>query len=188
MLYACSLTRGVYIDLRPTLETTDFLFSLKRFIARRGRPERIYSDNGGTFIGAASWIRTVMKDEKLQSYLASKEIKWLFNLSRAPWWGGQFERLIGLLKVALRKSIGNGLLWWKELEEVFLDVETTLNNRPLGYVEDDIQFPILSPYSMLFPAVSCQKDRRIIEDSELRKRAKHLLKCKEAVWNRWSKE
>ena len=27
-----------------------------------------------------------------------------------------------------------------------------------------------------------------IETAYLRKRAKHLLKCKEAVWRRWSKE
>ena len=32
-----------------------------------------------------------------------------------------------------------------ELEEVILDVETTLNNRPLGYVEDDIYMPVLTP-------------------------------------------
>lgn len=135
-------------------------------------------------------MRTVMKDEKLQGYLASNEIKWQFNLSRAPWWGGQFERLIGLIKGALRKSIGSGLLWWTELEEVLLDVEITLNNRPLGYLEDDIQLPVLTPYSMLFQNSNVLPERSAhhIEDGELRKRAKHLLKCKEAVWKRWSKE
>ena len=46
LLYACSLTRGVYLDLLPSLETAECLRSLKQFIARRGRPERIYSDNG----------------------------------------------------------------------------------------------------------------------------------------------
>ena len=38
-----------------------------------------------------------------------------------------------------------GHLRWHKLEEVILDVETTLNNRPLGYLEDDIQMPILTP-------------------------------------------
>ena len=52
--------------------------------------------------------------------------------------GGQFERLIGVMKKSMYKAIGNGYLRWHESEEVFLDVETTLNNRPLGYVEDDI--------------------------------------------------
>ncbi len=131
LLYACSLTRGIYIDLLPSLELTEFILSLKRFIVRRGRPERIYSDNGGTFIGAARWMKAVSEDERIQNFLSVRQISWQFNLSRAPWWGGQFERMIGLVKGALNKTIGNGFLAWKELEEILLDVEFSLNNRPL---------------------------------------------------------
>ena len=58
---------------------------------------------------------------------------------------GQFEKLIGIMKQSMYKAIGNGQLRWYELEEVILDVETTLNNRPLGYVEDDIYMPVLTP-------------------------------------------
>ena len=88
--------------------------------------------------------------EKMQDYLAHEHIKWQFNLSRAAWWGGQFERLIGLVKTALNKTIGKGLLTWAELCEVVLDVEIALNNRPLCYLEDDIQLPVLTPNSLLF--------------------------------------
>ena len=71
VLYACSLTRGVYLDLLPSLETDKFLTSLKGFIARRGRPQVIYSDNGSTFNAAADWISKVRKEEKFHHYLAS---------------------------------------------------------------------------------------------------------------------
>ena len=190
LLYACSLTRGVYLDLLPNLETAECLTSIKQFIARRGRPERIYSDNGRTFVGAAKWMRAVMKDERLQNYLSTNEIKWQFNLSRAPWWGGQFERMIGLVKSALNKTIGNGMLRWKELQEVLLDVEVTLNSRPLSYVENDVQLPILTPNSMLFMQsnVLPELEPHRIQTADLRKRAKHLLKCKQAMWRRWSQE
>ena len=57
LLYACSLTRALFLDLLPSLETTEFLASLKRFIAWRGRPQKMYSDNGKTFVGAAKWIK-----------------------------------------------------------------------------------------------------------------------------------
>ena len=53
VLSACSLTRGIYLELLSSLETSEFLRSLKRFIARGGRPEKIYSDNGRTFVAAA---------------------------------------------------------------------------------------------------------------------------------------
>ena len=138
LLYACSLTRALFLDLLPNLETKEFLASFKRFIARRGRPQKVYSDNGRTFVGAAQWIKQVMQDERFQNFLAYQGIKWQFNLSRAPWWGGQFERMVGLVKGALYKCIGNGLLSWAELQEVLLDIEVALNNRPLSYVDEDI--------------------------------------------------
>ena len=64
-----------------------------------------------------------MRDETFHDYLAHNGIKWKFNLSGAPWWGGQFERLIGLVKRALHKTIGSGMLTWEELQDVILDVE-----------------------------------------------------------------
>ena len=56
---------------------------------------------------------------------------------------GQFERMIGLVKNAFNIVIGCGLLSWQELKEVLLDVEITLNEWPLSYVEDDVALPIL---------------------------------------------
>ena len=112
--------------------------------------QKIPSDNGKTFVGAANLLKTIMSDEKVHDYLAKQRITWQFNLSRAPWWGGQFERLIGLVKRTLYKSLGGGLLTWAELQDILLDVEVALNNRPLSYVEDDSQLPVLTPNSLLF--------------------------------------
>ena len=168
----------------------EFLGTLKRFIARRRRPDKIYSDNGRTFVGAARWVRTVMADEKLQDFLANKEIKWQFNLSHAPWLGGQFERMVGLVKTSLYKTIGKGCLTWTELGGVLLDVEVTLNNRPLSYIEDDPQFQILTPYSLMFTSSNNLPEMAAhhVRDKDLRKRAKFLKRCKHVVWRRWTTE
>ena len=189
-LYACSVTRALYLELLPNMETSEFLKSLKRFIARCGRPEKIYSDNGRTFVGAANWLKAVMTDERLNDFVARQGIKWQFNLSHAPWWGGQFERLVGLVKRSLYKSIGNGSLTWGELQEVVLDVEVALNNRPLSYVEDDVQLPVLTPNSLLFdqPNLLPELDPCHLETGDLRKREKHLKRCKDVVWRRWTGE
>ena len=45
--------------------------------------------------------------------------------SRAPWLGGQCERMFSLLKNTLYKTVGKSKLEWKELEEVLTDIETT---------------------------------------------------------------
>ena len=51
--------------------------------------------------------------------------------------------MIRLVKTALNKTIGNGMVRWKELEEVLLDVEVALNNRPLCHLDEDLQLPVL---------------------------------------------
>ncbi|XP_058951747.2 uncharacterized protein [Pocillopora verrucosa] len=141
---------AVHLELVPSLKTGAFLPCLKRLIARRGRPRVIYSDNGSTFVKAAKWLKQVREDEKLQGYLESHDIKWKFNLSNAPWWGGQFERLIGVVKKAMHKVIGRGSLFWNELIDVLLEVETQVNRRLLNYVQDDPDLPILRAATFLF--------------------------------------
>lgn len=90
VIYSCSLTR-VFLELLPSMETGEFIKSLKRLIVRRGRPTKIYSDNRKTFIASANWLKKVSKDEKFNDYLSNHAITWQFNLSHAPWWGGQLE-------------------------------------------------------------------------------------------------
>ena len=94
------------------------------------------------------------------------------------------------MKQALYKSIGKGNLRWEELDSVILDIETTLNARPLSYVEDDVQMPLLTPATMLFgqPNLVPEEDPEQIEQSDLRKRARYLQRCKGVLWSRWSSE
>ena len=54
VIYSCSLNRAVFLELLPSLDTGEFIESLKPLIARRGRLTKIYSDSGRTFIAAAN--------------------------------------------------------------------------------------------------------------------------------------
>ena len=174
ILFACSLTRAMYLNLAISFQTNEFLLSQKGLIARRARPSTIYSDNGSTFTGAVSWITQVQNDEKLNDFLARHQITWKFNLSRAPWWRGQFERMIELVKTALRTTIGNAYLTFDELKEVFLDLEIAMNGRPLSYVADDAQLSVLTPNSKLFiqPNILPEREVHYEENPQLRRRSR----------------
>jgi hypothetical protein len=76
----------VYLELLKSLEVGEFIQSVKRFIARRGRPSKVYSDNGKTFVAAAKWLAKVQRNESFNYFLSEHSITWQFNLSRAPWW------------------------------------------------------------------------------------------------------
>ena len=190
LLFACSLTRAVHLELLTDQTTAGFIRCLKHFIARRGRPTKIYSDDGRSFVAASRWLKSVMREEKLQDYLAHHNILWQFNLARAPWWGGQFERLFGVVKQSFYKSMGRAYLTFGELEEVALEVEVAVNNRPLSYVEDDVELPVLTPNVMMhgLPNLLPEEDAESVEDVELRKRTRYLRRCKDILWSRWTTE
>eukprot|EP00794_Sanderia_malayensis_P014442 gene14442-biopygen11541 len=98
--------------------------------------------------------------------------------------------MVGLVKQSLYKTIGNANLKWSELEEVIIDIEVALNNRPLSYVEDDIQLPILTPNAIQFglPNIIPEEEVDEIEDLDVRKRARYLRRCKDVLWTRWTGE
>ncbi|XP_028414391.1 uncharacterized protein LOC114537541 [Dendronephthya gigantea] len=190
VIFSCSLSRAVHLELMRNLETTSFIPCFKRLVARRGRPRTIYSDNGTTFVKASKWLKQIRNDERVQGLLQQYDVSWKFNLSRAPWWGGQFERLIGVVRNAMYKVIGGATLTWSELIDVLLDVEIQINRRPLSYMEDDVELPALTPCTFLFQRTSelPESEPWRIDDEDLRKRAKYLTTCKNSLWRRWQRE
>ena len=96
-----------------------------------------------------------------------------------------------MVKNSLYKTIGKTSLSFDEFEDVILDVEQTLNNRPLSYVEDDIQFPVLTPNNLIYGEpnfIPSVEDHYLIEKGDLRKRFQYVKKCKDDAWNRWTRE
>ena len=98
--------------------------------------------------------------------MSNKSITWKFNLSKAPWWGGQFERLIRLTKRTLYITIGKSHLKWAELEEVLLDIDVNLNSRPLKYIKDDIAHQPLTLNSILPRDVMLPTDQEVTSEDE----------------------
>ena len=190
LIYTCSLTRGLHLELLPNLSFDEFLASFKRFIAVRGRPRKMISDNGKTFHAASRWIKKAIRDERFHAFLHEHQIHWQFNLSKASWWGGIFERMVALVKNSLYKVVGAAKLTYKELEDVLLDIQIVLNNRPLTYCEDDVQLPVLTPNLMILGKANYLLEllSEDVEKGDLRKRAKYLKQCKDALWRRWRNE
>ena len=94
------------------------------------------------------------------------------------------------MKSMFYKIVGQGLLTWEELSEVILDIEVTMNNHPLCYMEGDVQLPTITPnvFLMLNSHVLAELQPYRIEERDLRKRAKFLMKTKGAIWLRWTTE
>ena len=97
--------------------------------------------------------------------------------------------MVELVKQYLYKTTRRANLSKKEFEEIVMDIEVTLNNRPLMYVEEDIQMPVLTPNTLLYGQPLLVPEEDLDEDfPETKRRQRYLNKCKDAAWTRWTKE
>ena len=74
-LFTCASTRAVHLKLRSDLTTLEFQRALKEFIARRGQPQIMISDNGKTFVATGKWLKVLKKDESLFNFIGKLKIK-----------------------------------------------------------------------------------------------------------------
>lgn len=185
-LFTCAVFRAVHFELVTSLSTASFLMTLRRFIARRGRPSVIYSDNGTNFVGLSNMFKQ-LDFEKLTRTLAIEQIQWKFNPPSAAWWGGFWERLNGILKRLLRRTLKRSCLDYEEMLTVLLDCEAVINSRPITFLSESKQDVLPITPSMFLQEVKeiGVLDLDKIERCDLSKRYLYRQKIKEDLRKRF---
>ncbi|OXA48910.1 uncharacterized protein LOC110854898 [Folsomia candida] len=188
-LFTCAVYRCVHLELVGSISTESFLLALERFIARRGRPTTIYSDNGTNFTGASHYFKE-LNWKKIEKETAMKRINWIFNPPSAPWWGGWWERLIKIVKDLLRRMLGNSRVDYQQLESCICSVESVVNARPLTFVTEDPEDLI-----PLTPAMFLQDNQEtnfpeaeLLEGDMLRMKSKGMLELRNQLRSRFRRE
>ncbi|GFU62852.1 integrase catalytic domain-containing protein, partial [Trichonephila clavipes] len=108
VLYTCAIYRALHLELVSSLSTDAFLLSFRRFVARRGRPRIIYSDNGTNFRSAYNELVDIDWNE-VSRYAEIQRITWKFIPPTLVWWGGFWERLVRTVKELLRRTLGKAI-------------------------------------------------------------------------------
>ena len=99
------------------------------------------SDNATTYQAAANQIRRLCSSQNLQTVLTQRDTQWQFIPKRAPWYGGMWERLIGVAKTTLKKTLGRTSTDLQTLQTVITEVESIMNDRPLTVVSSSRDDP-----------------------------------------------
>ena len=193
-LFTCLVVRAVHLEVVPKLDTDSCLNAIARFIARRGQPLTIISDNGTNFVGAEREFREYVSSwnkEYIAESLAQKGVKWTFNPPASPHFGGPWERMVRSCKQAMYSILGNQSLTEEVLQTTLCLIEQTLNGRPLTPVSSDVKdLEALTPNHFLLGKPSlCLPILPYAEDYlDHRKAFRQSQAYADTIWNRFRKE
>lgn len=139
-LFTCLVVRAVHLEIVNDLTAEEGLLSIRRMIATRGIPTLITSDNAQHF--------KLMAETLENQYCITKRINWRFIPQRAPWFGGYYERLVGIVKNCLKRTLQKHLLKDNQLSTIVKEVEAVINTRPLTCIDSELEH-VLRPADFL---------------------------------------
>ncbi|XP_062557610.1 uncharacterized protein LOC134222475 [Armigeres subalbatus] len=193
-LFTCLTTRAIHLEVAASLSTESCKQAIRRFIARRGSPQEIYSDQGTNFQGVsgelAKQIRCV--NQSLASNITNQRTQWKFNPPYAPHMGGVWERLVRSVKKGLSCLLTDRHPDDEALATVLAEVESLVNSRPLTYLPLDSEtnealtpnhFLLLSSSGIVQPATMPTE-----EAAALRSNWNAIQVMLDNFWKRWIKE
>ncbi len=189
-IFTCFNTRAIHIEMLNSLEADSFVNGLRRFIARRGTPTTLYSDNATNFTSASKQL-TVAHDEMVQVYCAKKMIEWKFIPPRASHFGGAWERLIGTIR-----KVSDGILEKHDrmtdeiLSTFFCEIESIVNGRPLTKISEDVMDPSpLTPNHLLLLRGNPNLSLGASKCNDIyRSRWRHVQSLGDQFWKQWTRQ
>ena len=149
----CATSQFTYLELSPGMTSVSFIVlkdllvivvHLQRFLA---------SDNFKSF-----------KSNKTEAYFKEIDVTWKPILENSPWWGGFYERLTTILKLALQKIVGSAKLNFEELHTVLVQIENMMNTRPLTYLSEENCNEHITPSHLMYGQNINRRD--IINDND----------------------
>ncbi|KYN12710.1 hypothetical protein ALC57_15113 [Trachymyrmex cornetzi] len=190
--------KAVHLEVVSDLTSDGFLAVLRRFVARRGMPEHIYSDNGTNFVGANKQLREMyalfnsdQHKEQVNKFACNHRITWHFIPPAAPHFGGLWESMVKLFKHHFKRVVGDSLFTFKELNTFTIKIESILNSRPITILSCDLNdLLVLSPaHYLIGKRLTALPEGNLTSVPANRLSTwQHISKVRQHFWARWNLE
>ncbi|XP_045024595.1 uncharacterized protein LOC123469606 [Daphnia magna] len=200
-LFTCFVTRAVYLEIA---------LAFRRFIAIRGTPAVVFSDNGTNLVAGEREMQAGMdnltrkaakcpKEEKdcnldhkkISEETARRRLVWRFSPPSGPHFGGGWERIVQSSKRALRVVLQDRAVCDEVLLTTFAEVTSILNGKLLSKVSTDAdELEPLTPnhFLLLRPHPHIPPDEEKAFTGHSRRRWKQAQFIVYQFWRRWITE
>lgn len=105
--------------------------TLQIFIACRGLPTKIFSDNARNFVGVNNFFKKCKS--KISDIAVAEHFEWSFIPPRAPYFGGIWKSAVHSTKIHLQAVIRDTVLSFVEYSTLIAKIEAVLNSRLIVY-------------------------------------------------------
>lgn len=194
-IFVCMVTRAVHIDIVCDLSAAEFISCFERFVCKRGHCNRLYSDNGTSFVGAYKELKEAFKNwdvPEVHEHLNKRGTDWIFMKPAAPHQGGIYEAAVKSAKYHLKRVIGAKSYSYGVLMILLCKIEAILNSRLICALNDDAHdIQILTPGHFLIgeslilpPPVNVPSQ----SDNSVKRIRDEQQKMLESFWKRWESE
>ncbi|XP_039436592.1 uncharacterized protein LOC120418326 [Culex pipiens pallens] len=143
-VFLCFATRAIHLELVGDLTADAFIAALQRFVSRRGKPVKLFSDNGLNFVGSKNKLRDLYElfrsqqlKGKLDDFCTKTSIDWRMIPPNAPHFGGLWEAGVRSAKYHLKRITGTANMNFEEFTTVLARIEAVLNSRPISPMSED---------------------------------------------------
>ncbi|XP_073835822.1 uncharacterized protein [Musca autumnalis] len=197
-VFVCFSSKATHLELVSDLSANNFILCLKRFVGRRGIPQKLFCDNATNFVGAHNKLKELkesfFKDEvvqKMKSVCCQMGLEFNFIPPRAPHFGGLWEAAVKSTKTLLIKNMSESYLTFEELQTLIVEIEAILNSRPIASMSNDPNDgEALTPGHLLIGSslVAIPEKTIEVDKPSLLTRWQRISYLKQQFWHMWSRD
>ena len=189
VIITCLTTRASWTYLSESYSTDHLLSVLRKNEARNGSPQTYFADLGTQIVGADRVITEAIANidqDQIESFAASRNVKFIFGTSYFPQGQGACERLIQEMKKSLKSISKHTSLSFAEMDCLLSEASYLVNSRPLQPNPTAGDDGFICPNDVMMGRSDIEPPNLDITDTSLARRASHKQKILAEFWDKWS--
>ena len=196
LVYVDRSTKAVCLLACPGYDTASFLLRHEEFVARKGEPREIISDQGSQLLSAG----VILAKKESPEYWDWERIKrenattsWIFIPVGSHHHNGLPEAMVKVMKTSLSQALNPGvILSYEELVTLLARISCSINSRPLGLgnissndQQEDFLQPITPNQLLLGRSSPESPPLDYAKDDKFCQRLAYVAAVEDDWWEKW---